>query len=212
MGPETIAPPAWRIAGTYLEACNCLAVCPCRRVGGEAIGRATYGWCEGALSWAVQDGQAGDVDLDGLAAVLAFRYEEDEPGSPWDFVLYVDERGDAQQRDALAAILTGAWGGSPLAQFPWAFKAHRRLDVRSVPIEVEHRRVRGWFRAGTHVEVRVGDPAAAPGPVTCGIPGHDRAGEEHHAEVLRVSDGPLAFDLDGRCAYQSTFAYSSHAS
>ena len=41
------------------------------------------------------------------------------------------------------------------------------------------------------------------------IPGHDRSGAEHQGELLRVSDGPLAFELDGRCAYQSTFAYSS---
>jgi hypothetical protein len=47
--------------------------------------------------------------------------------------------------------------------------------------------------------------------VTCVIPGHDRSGAEHHTELLRVSDGPLAFELSGRCAYQSTFAYSSEA-
>jgi hypothetical protein len=41
------------------------------------------------------------------------------------------------------------------------------------------------------------------------IPGHDRSGAEHHGELLRVGDGPLQFELDGRCAYQSTFEYSS---
>jgi len=29
---------SWRIAGRYLEACNCEAICPCRRVGGVAVG------------------------------------------------------------------------------------------------------------------------------------------------------------------------------
>ena len=28
-------------------------------------------------------------------------------------------------------------------------------------------------------------------------------------EMLRVRDAPLAYELSGRCAYQSTFAYSS---
>ena len=41
------------------------------------------------------------------------------------------------------------------------------------------------------------------------IPGHHRSGAEHHGELLRVADGPLAFELNGRCAYQSTFEYSS---
>ena len=59
----------YSIAGSYLEACNCEAICPCRRIGGVAGGRSTFGVCTGALSWMVQDGRAGDVDLSGLAAV-----------------------------------------------------------------------------------------------------------------------------------------------
>jgi hypothetical protein len=199
----------WAISGTYLEACNCAAICPCRRVGGRTGARSTYGVCEGALSWAIEHGHADDVDLAGLAAVLACRYDDDEPGSPWDFVLYLDERADERQRAALEAIFTGAWGGTALVQFPWAFKPSRRLHVRAVPIAVEHRARRSWFRAGQYVEVRVGDPVAAQEPVTCVIPGHHRSGTEHHSEQLRVSDGPLAFELSGRCAYESTFEYAS---
>lgn len=201
--------PDWHIAGTYLEACNCEVICPCRRVGGRAGGRSTYGVCEGALSWAIEDGHAGETDLSGLAAVLALKYDDDEPGSPWDFFLYLDERAGEAQRSALEAILTGAWGGDALVHFPWAWKPSRPLGVRSVPIEVEHHAARRWFRAGGHVTVRVGDPVADPDPVTCVIPGHDRTGREHHAEILRVSDEPLAYELSGRCAYQSTFSYGS---
>src|SRR5215217_312985 len=146
----------WRISGTYLESCNCLAICPCRRVGGRAGGRSTYGVCEGALSWAIEQGRAGDVDLAGLCAVLACRYDDDEPGSPWDFFLYLDERADEPQRAALERILSGAWGGAALVHFPWAFKPSRPLGVRAVPIEVEHRATRRWFRAGDQVTVRVG--------------------------------------------------------
>jgi hypothetical protein len=203
--------PSWHVSGTYLESCNCLAICPCRRVGGRSGGRSTYGICQGALSWAIERGHAGDVDLSGLAAVLACRYDDDETGSPWDFFLYVDERGDAPQREALEAIICGAWGGTALAHFPWAFKPSRPLGVRAVPIEVDHHARRGWFRAGDYVTVRVGEPVADPEAVTCIIPGHDRSGTEHHGDVLRVSDGPLAFEVSGRCAYQSTFDYASEA-
>jgi hypothetical protein len=199
----------WRIAGTYLEACNCDAICPCRRVGGRAGGRSTLGICVGALSWAIARGRAGPVDLGGLAMALAFRYDDDEPGSPWDFVLYIDERADERQRDAMEAILTGRQGGTALAHFPWAWKESRLLAVRAVPIAVDHHARRGWFRAGEHVTVRVGDPVDGQEPVTCVIPGHDRTGTEHHGDLLRVADGPLAFELSGRCGFQSTFSYSS---
>ena len=103
---------AWRVAGTYLESCNCDAICPCRMVDGARGGRSTYGLCLGALSWFVDEGRVGDVDLSRLGVVLASRYHDDEQGSPWTFALYVDERGDARQQEALALIFTGALGGT----------------------------------------------------------------------------------------------------
>ena len=57
----------WRISGTYLEACNCEAICPCRTIGGRRGGRSTYGVCMGALSWAIERGRALDCALAGLA-------------------------------------------------------------------------------------------------------------------------------------------------
>lgn len=200
---------SWTISGTYLEACNCEAICPCRRIGGQAGGRSTYGVCMGALSWAVESGRAGGTDLSGLGAVMACRYDDDEPGSPWTFFLYVDERGDDDQRAALVDILTGARGGSPLEHFPWAWKESRFLGWRPVRIEIDHRPGRGWFRAGGKVAVRIRGPVADQAPVTCVIPGHHRSGSEDYADHLRVDEGPLSFDFSGRCAYESTFEYSS---
>jgi hypothetical protein len=171
------------------------------------VGRSTYGECLGALSWAVAEGYAGDVELSGLAAVLALRYHDDEPGSPWTFWLYVDERGDERQRGALADILCGRLGGAPADQFPWVFKASELLGVRAVPIEVDHSPRRGWFRAGDEVSVRVRDPVPGQDPVTCVVPGHHRPGEELVGDVLRVAAPPLEFELDSRCAYRSTFDY-----
>jgi hypothetical protein len=202
-------PASWMITGTYLEACNCEAICPCRRIGGEAGGRSTYGICLGALSWAVERGRAGDLDLSGLGAVMVCRYDDDEPGSPWTFSLYVDDRGDARQREALAMILTGELGGTPRKQFPWVWKESRPLGWRPAPIEIEHTPRRGWFRAGDQVLVRVREPVDDQEPVTCVLPGHHRSGTELRADLLRVAEGPLAFEFDGRCAYQSTFEYSS---
>jgi hypothetical protein len=199
----------WAISGTYLEACNCEVICPCRRVGGRAGGRSTYGTCQGALSWAVLDGRAGDVDLSGLGAVLVLSYDDDEPGSPWTYFLYVDERGSDPQREALVRILTGELGGTAKRQFPWAFKESRPLGWRAAPIEIQHTPRRGWFRAGEQVTLRVGDPVADQEPVTCVIPGHHRSGVELHADLLRVEEGPLSFEVTGRCAYRSTFSYSS---
>ena len=41
------------------------------------------------------------------------------------------------------------------------------------------------------------------------IPGHHREGRELISELIEASAGPLAFSVKGRCAYESTFEYSS---
>ena len=199
----------WDLSGTYLESCNCEAICPCRRIGGRQGGRSTYGVCLGTLSWAIASGRAGETDLSGLNVVLANRYDDDEEGSPWSFWLYLDERADERQREALTEIYLGNLGGTPLKQFPWAFKASELLGVRAVPIEIDHTPGRGWFRAGDDVTVRVREPVAGQEPTTCIIPGHHQPGRELYTDALAVDAAPLEFEFSGNCAYEAGFAYAS---
>ena len=86
----------------------------------------------------IEEGSVGGTDLAGLAVALAIRYDDDEPGSPWSWILYLDERGSEVQQDALEAIFTGRFGGDALEHFPWAWKASELLAVRPVAIEVDH--------------------------------------------------------------------------
>src|SRR3954468_51475 len=109
---------AWRVAGSYFESCNCDAICPCRRIDGVPGGRSTHGECLGVLSWLIESGNVDDVRLDGLAVPLGLRYRDDEEGSPWTHIVYVDARADEVQREALESIFSGALGGDALAHFP----------------------------------------------------------------------------------------------
>jgi hypothetical protein len=198
---------AYRVRGTYLESCNCDAICPCRRIDARGGGRSTHGTCEGALSWAIEDGNAEGVDLSGLGVVLGSRYSDDEEGSPWTFVLFVDERGDEDQRRALGQVFTGALGGTAVDHFPWAWKPSEQLGIEPAAIEIDHTPGRGWFRAGASVSVRVSRPYEDEHTVTCVIPGHERKGRELVVDQLQVAAGPLAFEYRGVCAYESTFDY-----
>src|SRR3954449_7762848 len=98
----------WAIRGSYFESCNCDAICPCRRVDGVAVGRSTHGVCTSVLSWLIEGGAADGINLAGAPVALACRYSDDEPGSPWTWILYLDATGSVEQRDALEAIFTGA--------------------------------------------------------------------------------------------------------
>lgn len=198
----------WHIRGSYLESCNCDPICPCRRIDGVTGGRSTHGICAGVLSWLIEQGAAAGTDLSGLAVVLAVRYDDDEPGSPWTWFLYLDERASEEQEEALEGIFTGRLGGDALTHFPWAWKSSTLVGMRRVGIEIDHTRRRQWLRVRDHVTLRIRDRYAGQEAVTCVIPGHDREGEELVADELEVDDGPLSFVYRGTCGYASSFAYS----
>src|SRR5204863_5380232 len=128
------------------------------------------------------DGQAGETDLSGLAVALAVRYSDDEEGSPWTWMMYVDERADREQQRALEEIWAGRVAGEQLEHFPWAWKASNPLGVQPAKIEIDHTPRRQWFRVSDVVNVRIAGPYLGDESVTCIIPGHDRSGEEVIAE------------------------------
>src|SRR3954471_2548983 len=199
---------SWHIRGSYFEACNCEAICPCRRVDGTPGGRSTLGVCMGVLSWLITDGRAGGVDLSGLPVALAIRYSDDEPGSPWTWILYLDERASERRRALLEEVFTGRLGGDALRRFPWARKPSELAAVRAVGFDVDHVRRRQHLRVRDRVSVRIHDRYEGPETVSCGIPGHHEVGEELVADELVVSDGPLQFAYRGVCGYGSRFAYT----
>jgi len=198
----------WRIRGSYFESCNCEPICPCRKINGVPGGRSTHGVCLGVLSWLIEEGGADGTDLAGLPVVLALRYSDDEPGSPWTWVLYLDARANDDQRAALEGIFTGRLGGDAVSHFPWAWKDSELVAVRPVEIEVDHTQRRQRLRIRERVSVRIRDRYDGTETVTCVIPGHEQTGEELVADELVVEDGTLTFSFRGVCGYGSTFDYA----
>jgi hypothetical protein len=198
----------WRINGSYFESCNCDAICPCRRIDGVPGGRSTHGVCLGVLSWLIRDGTSDGVDLSGQPVTIVSRYSDDEPGSPWSWVLYLDRRASEEQRAALEGIYSGRLGGDAERHFPWVWKTSDLLAVRPVEIDIDHTRRRQRLRIREHVSVRIRDRYQGDETVTCVIPGHGRAGEELVADELLVEDSALAFSYRGVCGYGSDFDYT----
>ena len=200
----------WRLSGSYFEACNCDAICPCRRQGGRKLTTgSTYGVCDFALSWRMTKGRWGTLELSGLSVVLAGFYRDDEPGKPWRVCLYVDEQATSAQHDALAKIFLGQAGGTPVRNFATAIG--EVYAVRPAKIELEHRPRRWLIRASEYVSVRATVPVSSDLPISCGIPGHDHPGEELQTELMRVEDHPLQWEVYGRCGFASDFDYLSDA-
>jgi hypothetical protein len=202
----------WRIRGSYFEACNCEAICPCRSVGGRPGSSSTFGECFGALSWHIHDGHADGADLSGLRAVMSIRFvDRVQPSTPWEVVLYVDDNGDDRQRAAIADILLGRAGGTVGRQYgPAIGEVH---VVRRARIALEHTAPRKRIGVVGYLTVEAEGEASDPGDVQCGIPGFDHPGTELHGDVLRSADPALRFEVTGRrnAAFTSQFDYRSDA-
>jgi len=142
----------WKVAGTYFEACNCEAACPC-----VFTSPPTDGDCKALIGWHIDRGTFSDTTLDGLNAAL-FAYA---PGhmlqTKGKVALYVDERADAQQMDALTKIFSGAAGGHLSALTPLIGEV---LGVRSAAIDY---RLEGKQRSLTIPQVAQMEIEAMPG-------------------------------------------------
>jgi hypothetical protein len=196
----------WRVAGPYVEACNCEAICPCRSVGGRDGRRATYQLCQFAIAWTVREGHFSGLDLSGLAAVMAGYWDEDEVGAPWRVVLYVDSKAGEAQSKALADIFLGRAGGTSSSNYAGAIR--EVLGIRHAKIEINHARGSQEIRVGDAIEVRAREPFPSSETVACGVPGLDRPGEELIHDVMRVADPSLEFEFHGRCGFATDFDYS----
>jgi hypothetical protein len=200
----------WRVRGSYFEACNCEAICPCRSVGGRAGGPSSFGECFGGLSWHIHEGDADGTDLSDLQVVMSLRYfDRVQPSTPWEVVLYVDRAADDAQRAAITDIFLGRAGGTVARQYgPAIGEVHA---VRSARITLEHVAPRKRIGVVGYLTVEAEGDASAPGDVQCGIPGFDHPGTELYGEKLRSTDPELRWEVRGRrhAAFATDFDYSS---
>jgi hypothetical protein len=100
--------PEWRIRGDWFDVCSCNIACPCSFAQAP-----DNNLCEGVLAYHVREGAYGGVKLDGLNVLIVGRFE----GNLWadeahpTLGVFIDQRADQHQREALKMLFTGKAGG-----------------------------------------------------------------------------------------------------
>lgn len=101
---------AYELRGQFLEACDCSVMCPCWFEEDPDEGE-----CTGLIAWHVEAGEVDGVDVAGLTTVSVSHHGGHRDGGHARVALYVDERGDDDQRKALGDAFAGKLGG-PLSE------------------------------------------------------------------------------------------------
>ena len=102
----TLTGATWHIKGSMVGACNCDWGCPC-----NFDAPPTNGHCHGAYVWQVQEGQFGDVIIDGLCMSWVGEWPEAMHLGHGTAQIIIDQQADAGQRAALLSLLSGKFGG-----------------------------------------------------------------------------------------------------
>jgi hypothetical protein len=82
----------------------------------------------------IREGSFDDVSLDDLAFIMVVDSPQVMADGGWRVALYVDERADERQQEALQAILSGQHGGPPELLAPLIGEM---LGLKLVPIHYE---------------------------------------------------------------------------
>jgi hypothetical protein len=200
--------PKWFLEAEYLQACNCDYGCPC-----EFNAPPTRGFCEGMGAYLIKRGRFDQISLDGLGLGFAARWPKAMHEGNGTGVLFVDERANPSQRDALLKIATAQAGGLPFEILVSTLTTV--LDPVFVPFEFELK--------GRDSRVRIGNAGSIvfepiKNPVT-GQPELVRvehstgfifkAAECVSAKECRASVPGLSFSWPNKAGFVATVRYSN---
>jgi hypothetical protein len=123
--------PKWHAKGDWFDVCNCNIPCPCTFAQPP-----TFGNCDGVLAFHIREGRFGDVPLDGLNLVLLGAFTGNIwTGAKATMGIFLDERADERQRQALQTIFGGQAGGWP-AEFAKMVGEMRGIEFAPIRFEV----------------------------------------------------------------------------
>ena len=204
--------PQWHAKGDWFDVCKCNIPCPC-----EFAQPPTFGDCEGILAWHIRDGSYGQVQLGGLN-VLALGYFQGNlwAGAQATMAIFIDQRADDKQREALQMVFGGQAGGWP-GQFAKSVAEVRGIEF--VPIEFSVADNLTTWRAAVPGRIEavaeaLGGPTTLPGQLvqTFNPPGSEvgpnAVATWATAKVDRVDASGFKWNRSGQSSKHIPFSWS----
>jgi hypothetical protein len=143
--PESAATASgYQLEGTLLEVCSCEVLCPCW-IGEDP----DQGTCQSVVAYNLLKGTIRGVDVSGLTLVSVVDIPGNVLEGNWRQAVYVDDRAEDEQAEALLDAFAGNLGG-PLADL--AQLVGERVAVERAPISHEIVEGAGTLKVGDRIE------------------------------------------------------------
>jgi hypothetical protein len=203
---ENVMGETWKVEGTYFEACNCSAACPC-----VFRSAPTEGSCTVMLAWHIDKGRFGSVRLDGLNTALLAVTPGHMMQTKWKVALYLDASATAEQQKALGAIFSGQAGGHLAAL---ASLIGEVMGVKPVPIQYSANGKQRSLRIPRCADIDI-EALEGQGGALVTIDNHPFTAVPGHPAVVAISkklsihDHGVSLDISGKNGFYSPFAYES---
>ena len=198
----------WSLEADFLQACNCDYGCPC-----EFSAPPTRGFCEGTGAWKISKGNYGDVSLDGLGVGFAAHWPKAIHEGNGTLALFVDERANPKQREAILTICSGQAGGLPFEILATTFS--KVLDPIFAPIDFKLNARDSSVRIGDQLNVAL-EPIKNPvtgEPESVGVRHGTgfifKDAEAVSGKVCNVNVTGLKFDWPHKAGFVTRVNYSN---
>ena len=208
MATQAATKKTYNIEGTLLEACSCMAPCPCW-VGDDPDG----GKCDTFVAYHIDRGQINGVDVSGLSLVNVAQIPGNILAGNWRLVILVDDKATPAQQEAILSAFGGKLGG-PLADV--ASLIGEVVKVYPVPIEHQVEGGKGTLRVSNVLDAEMapytdanGKPTTIHDTVFSTIPGSPAYVAKASRHRVNIPEHGMTWEFSGRNAIQGNFHFEA---
>ncbi len=177
----------WRLEGTYFEGCNCNTPCPC-----IFLQPPSQGFCEAFVGWHIARGHMNSVSLDDLNVSAWLHAPGALTDGNWRLALYVDERANDEQQQAIEKI----WGGQAGGQLAIIASLVGELKgVKKAPIEYKEYGKKRMLKVGGVGQLELDELGGENGRTVL-ITNHPLAVSPGHATAVNTVGSAEYSDYD----------------
>ncbi len=194
----------WNLSGQYFESCNCETACPC-----VFLSKPTTGECEVLIAWHIEKGSFEGMSLDGLNVALAVHSPGHMAEVKWKAAVYLDDKANDRQREALKQIFGGHAGGHPAIL---ASHVAEIVGLASAPMEFTIDGKQRRLRIGSFAEVAIeaiegqgGQDVTITNHPLCIAPGESAVAAR--SSKLSYKDLGFNWEFSNKNGFYSAFSY-----